>query len=219
MISIVFFTVGSIIICTCHDFTQMLAGRSIQGVGGGGVITLVLIICTDIVPLRQRPKYVGLIQLTWAFGSIIGPLVGGLLAQHTTWRWIFYINFPFCGIGLIMVPLVVRLKAKRTSIKSRLRSVDWVGGTLFMGSLISFLIGLTWGGIQFPWNSFQTLLPLLIGFVGIFIALAWEKWGTEEPFLRLTLFRNWSGVASYICATIQGLLVSDRNISEPRSKE
>ena len=69
-----------------------------------------IIVITDIVPLRQRPKYSNFIQLAWAFGSLLEPLLGGFFAQYTTWRWIFYLNFPFCEIGFVVVFCAVRLK-------------------------------------------------------------------------------------------------------------
>lgn len=79
-----------------------------------------LVVLTDIIPLRQRPIYLGINQISWAIGTISGPLVAGLLAQHTTWRWIFYTNFPFCGIGLVTVPLVMRLSVKPATLEERL---------------------------------------------------------------------------------------------------
>ena len=177
--------------------------------GGGGIIALVMVIFTDIIPLRQRPKYLSLIQITWAFGTIAGPLVGGLFAQHASWRWVFFINFPFCALSLVAVPLVVKLKARRSSVKEKLLRVDWFGGFIFVASFTSFLMGLTWGGVQFPWSSFRTLVPLLIGILGIGVTFAWEMWGAKQPFIRLTIFDSLSTVAVYVGAIVQGLLVSD----------
>ena len=177
--------------------------------GGGGIIALTMVIFSDIIPLRQRPKYWSFIQLTWAFGTIAGPLVGGLFAQHASWRWVFIINFPFCALGLVTVPLVVRLKSRRSSIKEKLLRVDWFGGFIFVASFTSFLMGLTWGGVQFPWSSFRTLVPLLIGTIGIGATFTWEMLGAKQPFVRLLIFNSLSTVAIYFCAMMQGLLVSD----------
>ena len=209
IVSTILFTAGSIIACASQNFIELLTGRSFQGVGGGGIIALTNVIFSDIVPLRQRPRYWSLIQLTWAFGTMTGPLVGGLFADHTSWRWVFYINFPFCGLSLIVIPFVVRLKTRSKFSRKRLFRVDWLGGILFCGSFTSFLIGLTWGGVQYPWDDFRTLLPLLVGITGIASTLAWEYWGVQEPFLRLALFSTQSQIAIYFCAVIQGLLVSD----------
>ena len=168
-----------------------------------------MVIFSDIIPLRQRPKYWSIIQITWAFGTITGPLVGGLFAQHTSWRWVFIINLPFCALGLVIVPLVVRLQSRRSSVKEKLLRVDWFGGFIFVASFTSFLMGLTWGGVQFPWSSFQTLVPLVLGALGIVATFAWEMWGARQPFIRLLVFDSLSTVAIYFCAMMQGLLVSD----------
>lgn len=199
---------GTIVCCSAQGFTRLLAGRAVQGVGGGGIVVLTLVVMTDIVPLRQRPKYNALIQLAWAFGTITGPLIGGLIAQHTTWRWVFYLNFPFCGVGLALIFLTVRLQTQRTSLKQKIIRVDWIGGFIFTASMTSFLIGITWGGLQFPWSSFRTIVPLVLGAVGTLASFAWEVWGTKTPFLRLFLFNSRSAVLAYACSLLQGLLVS-----------
>lgn len=185
----------------------MLAGRAVQGVGGGGILALSLVITTDIVPLRQRPIFTGINQISWALGSITGPLIGGLFVQHSTWRWIFYLNFPFCGIGFLSVPLVMRLHARRAPLKERLMHVDWIGGFLFISSTCSFLIGLTWGGAQYPWSSWRTLLPLIAGLGGIVATLMWERYRAARPFIRLELFNSYSALAAYIGSALQGLIV------------
>nr|XP_036574733.1 major facilitator superfamily transporter [Colletotrichum truncatum]KAF6781198.1 major facilitator superfamily transporter [Colletotrichum truncatum] len=93
LVSLFFFTLGTLICAPiAHDFTAMLAGRSLQGIGGGGIITMGQIIFADIVPLRLRPKYFTFVLGAWALGSVLGPLIGGLFGQRATWRWCFYIN-------------------------------------------------------------------------------------------------------------------------------
>lgn len=207
LISLGFFTAGTLLCCRSENFTELLTGRSIQGVGGGGILALGLVILTDIVPLRQRPIYVGINQISWAVGAVTGPLIGGLIVQHTTWRWIFYLNFPFCAIGFVTVPVVLRLHVDRAPMKERLLYVDWIGGFLFISSTCSFLIGITWGGVQYPWSSWRTLVPIIIGLAGIAGTLIWERYGAARPFLRLELFNNYSALAAYTGAVLQGLLV------------
>lgn len=97
LVSLGFFTVGTLLCCFSQNFNQLLARRSIQGLGGGGILALGSVILTDIVPLRQRPIYLGVIQMSWALGSVSGPVIGGLFVEYTTWRRIFYIKFPSAG--------------------------------------------------------------------------------------------------------------------------
>ncbi|PYI00217.1 putative efflux pump antibiotic resistance protein [Aspergillus sclerotiicarbonarius CBS 121057] len=157
------------------------------GVGGRGIMATCIIIITDIVPLRQRHTYYAIVQMAWTVGSLAGPVIGGAIAQRISWRWIFYINLPFCGIGLILVPLAVRLKAEGPNMMQRLASMDWIGGLLFIGSLCSSLIGVSWGGNQFVWSSWQTIVPVVVGGVGVVATLLWEAFLATRPFIHMAL--------------------------------
>ncbi|KAJ5081198.1 major facilitator superfamily domain-containing protein [Penicillium angulare] len=204
---VVVFTIGTILCSVSHSFSLLLTGRSLQGVGGGGIMAACLVITTDIVPLRQRPTYYAIVQMAWALGTLVGPLIGGAIAQNITWRWIFYINLPFCGIGIVVVPLTVRLDAERPTITERLALVDWIGGFLFISSFCAFLIGITWGGNQFDWSSWRTFVPIIIGLLGIVSSMVWEAYGAKRPFLPMSLFSNLSSIISYLCALLQGALM------------
>jgi MFS family permease len=93
LLSILLFTVGTALCApVAQDFTVLFAGRSLQGIGGGGIMTMGQVIYADIIPLRQRPKYFAIVLGSWALGSVLGPLAGGLFVQHLSWRWCFYIN-------------------------------------------------------------------------------------------------------------------------------
>lgn len=115
-----------------------------QGVGAGGMLALIYVITTDLVSLRERGKWFGLISLNWAIGSILGPLVGGAIVEHS-WPWLFWINLPFCGLAYIAIPLTITLKRKEGTVNMKLKEFDWIGTVIFVGSLTSFLIPLTWG--------------------------------------------------------------------------
>jgi MFS family permease len=208
LVSIFLFTLGTLLCApVARTFTVFFVGRSIQGIGGGGIITLGQVIFADIVPLRQRPKFFALVQISWALGSVLGPLIGGLFVEHATWAWCFYINFPFCAIGLILVPIYVKLTTVKSSLVSKLARVDWIGGFLFIGGLTSFLVGISWGGVQYAWGSVQTIGPIIVGTAGVVLAIVWEIYGAREPFLRPSLFRSGSALATYVCALFQGFIV------------
>ncbi|KKK14099.1 hypothetical protein P175DRAFT_0429252 [Aspergillus ochraceoroseus IBT 24754] len=204
---LVLFTLGTVLCAVANGFDLFLAGRSLQGVGGGGIMASCIVITTDIVPLRQRPTYYSIVQMAWAVGTLAGPVIGGAIAQNISWRWMFYINLPFCGIGLVLVPLTIRLRAERPSVLERLASIDWTGGVLFIGSLSSFLVGISWGGNQFPWNSWRTVVPIVIGGVGVVISLLWERSLASRPFIHVSLFSTYACVIAYICAFLQGALM------------
>lgn len=104
--------------------------------------------------------------------------------------------------------LFVKLETVKTSFKDKLLRVDWLGGFLFISSLTSLLVGLAWAGVEFAWSDYRVLLPLIIGAVGVGASLIWERFGAREPFLRKSLFYEVSSIAAYICALMQGLVVS-----------
>jgi predicted membrane channel-forming protein YqfA (hemolysin III family) len=121
--------------------------------------------------------------------------------------------FPFCFIGFVTIPLVLTLKPRTSSLKEKLARVDWTGGFFFISSCTAFLIAISWGGTQEPWSSWRTLVPLLLGILGIIGTLVWEGYGAKEPFLKRSLFEGVSSYAAYFGAMVQGLLVSDFHIS------
>ncbi|KAL3426467.1 MFS multidrug transporter [Phlyctema vagabunda] len=205
---IVSFLVGIIVSARGQDFTAMLVGRTIQGIGGGGIILMNDLLITDLVPLRQRGKYFGIIAGIWALGSNSGPVLGGVLAFKSDWRWIFQINIPFAVISLIMVPLFVRLRVLPGSLKEKFQRIDILGNTLFIAATSSFLIPLTWGGVQYSWTSWRTLVPLILGVAGFAGFAIFEKKVPKFPIIRLDLvFGNYNMAFSLFAALINALLV------------
>ncbi|ORY67806.1 major facilitator superfamily domain-containing protein [Pseudomassariella vexata] len=208
LLSIFIFTLGTALCApVATNFTVLFAGRSLQGIGGGGIITMGQVIYADVVPLRQRPKYFAIVLGAWALGSVLGPLLGGLFVEHLSWRWCFYVNFPFCLLGFILVPIFVKLSPQKSSLASKLRRVDWVGSFFFIGGTTSFLIGLSWAGIQYDWLSIQTIVPMATGVASVVVSMVWEGYGAREPMLRLSLFCSSSAIAAYACAFCQGFLL------------
>jgi MFS family permease len=207
LVAITFFFIGVMIAAFANNFALLLIGRSLQGVGGGGIIALTEIIVTDLVPLRFRGQWVGIIGGMWSIGSVTGPIIGGVFAQKTTWRWIFWINLPFIGAGYLMVPLFLKLNFLPSSMASKLRRVDWIGSILFIGSMTSFLIPITWGGVMYSWSSWRTLLPLLIGAAGLIAFCLYERYFAPEPVIRLAIFANRTANIAYFNTVIHGLIL------------
>ncbi|KAK3312811.1 major facilitator superfamily domain-containing protein [Apodospora peruviana] len=208
MASVLFFTLGTVLCAPiAKSFTVFFAGRAVQGIGGGGIITMGQVIFADIVPLRQRPKYFSIVLGAWALGSVLGPLIGGLFVEHVYWSWCFYLNFPFCALGLVLVPFCVKLSQEKTTFASKLARVDWIGGFLFIASMTSFLIGISWAGVQFAWGTAQVVAPITVGVVGVLASIAWEVYVAREPFLRASLFCSTSAIAAYSIALFQGLIL------------
>ncbi|KAL5115176.1 hypothetical protein ACEQ8H_006930 [Pleosporales sp. CAS-2024a] len=207
VVSLLLFTAGTILCSVAHGFAMLLPGRCVQGVGGGGIITLTQVIFCDIVPLRQRPKYFPLVLGSWSIGSILGPLIGGLLTEKASWRWCFDINYPFCGIGLVVAVVFVRLnRVAPLGFAQKLKQTDWIGIFIFVGAMTSFLMGLSWGGVQYAWDSATTLAPIIVGAVAMVVFFAWQCFAPHS-LLPMSIFYNSSAIAAFYCALINGLVL------------
>lgn len=164
------------------------------------------VVITDLVPLRQRGQWYGVISAMWSIGSVSGPVIGGAFAI-VNWRWILWINLPFIGVGFILVPLFLRLNIIPSSVASKLKRIDWIGSILFVGSASSFLIPLTWGGVMYEWNSWRTLVPLIIGTCGLIGFGFYERYIATEPMIRLSVFANRTTNIAYITTTLHGMIL------------
>ncbi|KAK5109795.1 hypothetical protein LTR62_006528 [Meristemomyces frigidus] len=209
LLSLVFFALGAILCAvTQHSMTLLLVGRSIQGVGGGGILVLGEIVITDLVPLRFRGQFYSLLGSMWAVGSVSGPLVGGAFAgRGELWRWIFWINLPFIAIGAPLVVLFLNLYFKNTTFMQQLRRIDWVGGFLFIASTTGILIPISWGGVMYSWSSWRTLVPLIVSASGLAAFVVWEEKYAVEPLIRLRVMKTRTTAVTYLGDFLQGLLL------------
>ncbi|OQE31348.1 hypothetical protein PENSTE_c001G07313 [Penicillium steckii] len=207
LVAIAWFTIGAIVAGVAQNFTHMLIGRSLQGIGGGGIITLTAILIADIVPLSERAKYFGMLSGIWSLGTVVGPVIGGCFAEKVSWRWIFYINFPFIGFGAILVAFSSHFRVGNETFATQMRKIDFVGIAIFIPSSASFLIPLTWGGVLYPWDSWHTLAPLIIGLVGLFAFAIYEWRAARYPMIPPAIFHNRTALISFAGYAVVGLLV------------
>ncbi|KAJ8114865.1 hypothetical protein OPT61_g3354 [Boeremia exigua] len=206
-VSLAFFFAGCIIAAVAENFTVILVGRSIQGVGGGGIICLTEMVVVDTVPLRERGKWFSFFGAMWSIGTVAGPLLGGGFAQNVSWRWLFYINIPFLGIGAILITFFLKLNVKHDSFIAKLRQVDWIGMTLFLASTTGFLIPVTWGGVQYPWDSWRTLVPLIVCGFGMVLFVVHQEFFAPNPLIRTSVFKNMSAAILFLATIAHGIIL------------
>lgn len=196
--SVLLFAAGSAISGAAPNLGVLIAGRAIQGIGGGGINVLVNIIVADLVPLRERPRYMSIIFIFSTIPVILGPVLGGLMAEKLSWRWIFYINLPLSAVAWLMLALFLKVKYVKDTTRNSLKRVDLGGNALLVASVTSVLLALTWGGVKYPWSSWRTLVPLVLGLVGLGSFVAVESTGLiPEPTMPARLFANRTSASGY----------------------
>ena len=181
LVSIVLFALGSGIGGGAVNVAMLIAGRTIQGLGSGGIFMLADLIVCDLVSQRERGKYLGITLSAASVGSILGPVVGGALATRD-WRWVFWQNLPIAAVVFVVLVLFLRLKhTVPESTWEGLRKVDWAGTGLFVASTTSLLIGLIEGGVVHPWSSASIVVPIVLGALGwaAFHAYEVSRWCTQ----------------------------------------
>jgi EmrB/QacA subfamily drug resistance transporter len=183
-ISIVVFLVGSALCGTAHSMLALVLFRGLQGIGGGGLNSLVQAITGDVVPARQRAKYQAYLGIVATVALIAGPFLGGLFAEDLSWRWIFYINIPIGIAALAAVAAWLQLPRRAGSGR-----VDVAGGLLAAAVTTALLLGATWGGTRYGWTSAPVLALLVTGVAALAAYLAVER-RAAEPITPLHLFRN-----------------------------
>ncbi|KAJ8097654.1 major facilitator superfamily domain-containing protein [Lipomyces tetrasporus] len=167
--AIVLFEIGSVVCGAAVSMDMLIGGRVIAGIGGGGIQMLVILILTEIAPIQKRGMTQSLIGVAFGVASIAGPLVGGAFASNVTWRWCFYINLPFGAMTILAVLVFFNPPPSRGSLKEKVKMIDYLGTFLLTSGLVLILLGLTFGGDQYAWNSAAVILCFVLG--GVIITL------------------------------------------------
>ncbi|KAK7545625.1 major facilitator superfamily domain-containing protein [Phyllosticta citricarpa] len=207
ILSLIFFGIGAIVAALANDFGVILVGRSIQGIGGGGILVLEEVIVTDMVPLRDRGKWMSVVSAVWALGTVAGPVLGGGFSENVSWRWIFWINLPFIGIGAPLVLLFLNLHHRPSDLIDRLKSIDWIGIVVFVASATGFLIPVTWGGVMYEWYSWRTLVPLFVCGAALVGFVIYEDRFATNPIIRTHLFKNRTCASAFAQTVLHGLVL------------
>lgn len=199
---LVIYTTASVLAGLSQTTGQLIFFRVLQGIGVGAMTSLVQVILSDLVSPRERGRYAGYLGAVFGVGTVIGPLIGGVLTDSVGWRACFYVGVPFAVLALVVLQRTLKLPAR----PKRTVSIDYLGGLLIAGSVSSLLIWVSLAGHDFAWASWQTVVMVGLGLVLGYLAVAQER-RAKEPLVPLHLFRNRTIVLAVIASVAVGTVM------------
>ncbi|KAL6801349.1 major facilitator superfamily domain-containing protein [Trichoderma sp. SZMC 28013] len=217
IVAIALFGLGSGLAGGAQNPGMLIAARTIQGLGSGGLYVLSDIIVCDMVPPRHRGPYLSAILSTAAIGTTIGPIIGGALALKN-WRWIFWLNLPAAAIGLLAIVLILNVKYTRSpSWRHALSRVDFLGNIIFVPSMVSIFFGLIMGGTHgYPWRSWKIIVPLILGVLGwITFHVHQASPVCREPSMPPRLFKHRTSSGGFIIIFLGAIILQAINYFLP----
>jgi EmrB/QacA subfamily drug resistance transporter len=201
LFAIVVFLLGSALCGAATDMTQLVIFRAVQGIGAGGLFPLSLAVIGNIVPPRDRGRWQGLIGAVFAASSILGPAVGGFIVDNASWRWVFLVNLPVGGIALVVISITMPRRAPQAAHP---HPIDWLGAGVLAAGVASLLMGLVWGGKDYPWTSGHVIGALALA-VALLVAFAFVERRAREPILPFEILRNPIVAGSIACMALVGM--------------
>ena len=195
------FLIGSVASGASQSMEQLIVFRAIQGLGAGAVLPIVLTIIGDIFALEERARVQGLFSGVWATSSIVGPALGGLIVDHFSWRWVFYINIPFGLLSAFLLIIYFKEKVERKKL-----SLDYIGTLTLTGGVVALLFALLQGGTNWAWNSLPSIALFALAAM-LLVLFIYQENRAPEPILPLTLFKNRIIAISSIGGVILGVIM------------
>ncbi|AKU26465.1 MFS transporter [Geobacillus stearothermophilus] len=181
---LIIFMAGSALCGMANDMTQLIIYRGIQGIGGGIMMPMAMIVVGDVFTGKERAKWQGVFGGLYGLASVLGPQIGGFIVDHLNWRWVFYINLPVGILATVLIAMGLSKYKAEGPVK-----FDVAGMATLTAGVVSLLLGLTFGGDQYAWGSWQ-IISLFAAAVIFFALFVWAEKRAEEPIIPLWLFRN-----------------------------
>jgi EmrB/QacA subfamily drug resistance transporter len=182
--AILIFLAGSMLSGLSQSMGELIGFRALQGIGAGGLMVGAQAIIADIVPPRDRGRYMGLIGSVFAVASVAGPLLGGFLVEAISWRWVFYVNMPIGVLAVLVVTFRLHLRTP-----AQRHAIDYLGAGLLTAGVSALILVTTWGGNEYAWGS-GIIVGLAAAGVALLAMFIWQERRAAEPIVPLELFRS-----------------------------
>lgn len=198
LFAISIFTVGSVVGALAPDMGTLIVARVVQGLGGGGLMILSQATIADVVPARERGKYMGIMGGVFAFSSVAGPLIGGGLTEGPGWRWTFWMNVPLAVLAILATIFLLHVPKVVHAVRPK---IDYLGMALITVATTAIVLVGTWGGSQYEWTSPEILALAAVAIVTAVLFVLVER-RAAEPVMPMMLFKS----RNFNLTTIAGLL-------------
>jgi EmrB/QacA subfamily drug resistance transporter len=209
VVSITIFVAGSALCAVAQSIGELVAFRALQGIGAGGLLPLSQAAIADLFSPRERGRYQGFIGAMWALAAVAGPLLGGTLTDHASWRWIFLINLPLGALALVVVA-----RTMPATFQARRHDIDYAGAASLSIGVTSLLLVTAWGGVTYAWGSPEVIVAAAIAAAGLAAFVTVER-RAREPLLPLALFRQPVFAVTSCASVIIGALLFGVTIYVP----
>ncbi|KAI8335164.1 major facilitator superfamily domain-containing protein [Chlamydoabsidia padenii] len=199
LFGIIFFLVGSLINSLANQMTMLIAGRTVQGLGGGCIMSMAFIIITDLAPPHLRPRFQSLLTVVYGLASCVGPLIGGAFVDQVSWHWDFWLNVILSAISLVIVAFFLDepVKLAKSSLTDKLKRIDWLGTLFSVGFVCCLLLALNWGP-SYGWSDAHTIGSFVGAGVSLIALIIVEGWITKEPLIPAHVIGNPAVIILYV---------------------
>ncbi len=184
LFAVIIFLIGSVLSGLSESMGELIAFRAIQGLGAGGLMVGAQAIIANVVPPRDRGRYMGLIGSVFAVASVAGPLLGGFFVEALSWRWVFFVNLPVGAVAIVIIVFRLHLH-----VPHHRHAIDYLGAALLTAGVCCLILVTTWGGNEYAWGS-GTIVGLAIAGLLLIAAFIVQERRAAEPIIPLNLFRS-----------------------------
>jgi EmrB/QacA subfamily drug resistance transporter len=182
--AVIFFVIGSVSCGLSQSMAMLVGSRALQGIGGGAITVTASALIGEVVPLRDRGRYQGILGAVFGVTTVVGPLLGGYFTDYLTWRWAFWINVPVSVLVIFVAAATIPSLASSTK-----PVIDYAGIVLVGLGASGLTLATSWGGTLYPWGS-PTIIGLFVAAVAALVAFVWVESHVAQPILPTRLFAS-----------------------------